>query len=88
MTNTDSPFRIMQILPLLCRVFQIKFSKEQLFLSISQAGNTSTRIDKGGRGLGLYISNFIITEHKGYISFAPNSPQGTVVTVHLPLLYA
>ncbi len=49
---------------------------------------TSTRIDKGGSGLGLYISNFIITEHKGYISFAPNSPQGTVVTVHLPLLYA
>lgn len=49
---------------------------------------TSTRVDKGGSGLGLYISNFIVTEHKGHISFASNTPCGTIVTVHLPLLYA
>lgn len=49
---------------------------------------TSTRIDKGGSGLGLYISNFIITEHKGRIEFSSNSPQGTIVTVCLPVIPA
>ena len=49
---------------------------------------TSTRIDKGGSGLGLYISNFIITEHKGRIEFSSNSPQGTIVTVCLPVMPA
>lgn len=47
---------------------------------------TSTRIDKGGSGLGLYISNFIVTEHKGRISFSSNHPKGTIATVHLPVL--
>ncbi len=45
----------------------------------------STRVDKGGSGLGLYISNFIVSEHKGNISFGANAPKGTVVTVHLPV---
>lgn len=44
----------------------------------------STRVDKGGSGLGLYISNFIVNEHKGRITFDANIPKGTVVTVHLP----
>ncbi len=45
----------------------------------------STRVDKGGSGLGLYISNFIVNEHKGSITFNANTPKGTVVTVHLPI---
>lgn len=45
----------------------------------------STRVDKGGSGLGLYISNFIVNEHKGSITFDANIPKGTVVTVHLPV---
>jgi len=49
---------------------------------------TSTRVEKGGSGLGLYISNFIITEHKGTITFGPNHPSGTIVTVHLPVIPA
>lgn len=49
---------------------------------------TSTRVDKGGSGLGLYISNFIITEHKGTITFGSNHPRGTIVTVHLPVIPA
>jgi len=48
----------------------------------------STRVDKGGSGLGLYISNFIITEHKGTISFGSRHPRGTIVTVHLPVMPA
>lgn len=45
----------------------------------------STRIDKGGSGLGLYISNFIVSEHKGRLSIDSEQGAGTVATVHLPL---
>lgn len=45
---------------------------------------TSTRVEKGGSGLGLYISNFIVTEHNGSISFRTTKSAGTTVTVHLP----
>ncbi len=45
----------------------------------------STRIDKGGSGLGLYISNFIVSEHKGRLSINSEQGAGTVATVHLPL---
>jgi signal transduction histidine kinase len=45
----------------------------------------STRIDKGGSGLGLYISNFIVQEHKGRLSIEPATDAGTAATVHLPV---
>lgn len=45
----------------------------------------STRIDKGGSGLGLYISNFIISEHKGRLTVEPGKEYGTVATVYLPV---
>lgn len=44
----------------------------------------STRIDRGGSGLGLYISNFLVKEHRGRISIETGEGVGTVVTVHLP----
>ncbi len=45
----------------------------------------STRLDKGGSGLGLYISNFIVTEHKGRLTIDNREGSGTTVTVHLPV---
>ncbi len=45
----------------------------------------STRIDKGGSGLGLYISNFIISEHNGRLTIDPDKDTGTVATVYLPV---
>jgi signal transduction histidine kinase len=45
----------------------------------------STRIEKGGSGLGLYISNFIVTEHKGRLTIDSVQGVGTVATVHLPV---
>lgn len=45
----------------------------------------STRIDKGGSGLGLYISNFIVSEHKGRLTVVSEQGAGTVATVHLPV---
>lgn len=44
----------------------------------------STRIEQGGSGLGLYISNYIITEHHGRLTFTSEPGQGTSVTVSLP----
>ena len=45
----------------------------------------STKIDKGGSGLGLYISNFIVSEHKGRMTIESEQGVGTVATVHLPV---
>lgn len=45
----------------------------------------TTRIDKGGSGLGLYISNFIVSEHKGRLTVESDNNCGTVATVHLPV---
>ncbi|NTW99980.1 MAG: GHKL domain-containing protein, partial [Geobacteraceae bacterium] len=46
----------------------------------------STKIDKGGSGLGLYISNFIVSEHKGRLTIDSGKKGGTVATVHLPVV--
>jgi len=45
----------------------------------------STRIDKGGSGLGLYISNFIVSEHKGRLTVESDTGGGTAATIHLPV---
>jgi signal transduction histidine kinase len=45
----------------------------------------STRIETGGSGLGLYISNFIISEHGGRLEFESEVGIGTTVVMHLPL---
>ncbi len=45
----------------------------------------STRLEKGGSGLGLYISNFIISEHQGRLEVASEVGVGTTVTIRLPV---
>lgn len=44
----------------------------------------STRIDRGGSGLGLYITSFIVTEHKGRMEVESGIGAGTTVRVFLP----
>jgi len=44
----------------------------------------STRIEEGGSGLGLYISRFIIDEHRGSISVSSQIGKGTLFTIDLP----
>lgn len=46
----------------------------------------STRIESGGSGLGLYISRFIVTEHKGSLTLESEQDVGTVATVRLPVI--
>lgn len=46
----------------------------------------TTKLDKGGSGLGLYISNFIVSEHKGRLTVESEVGKGTVATVYLPVI--
>lgn len=45
----------------------------------------TTRIDRGGSGLGLYISDFIVSGHKGQLTIDSEEGKGTVARVHLPV---
>ena len=45
----------------------------------------STKLERGGSGLGLYISQFIVTEHGGQLNLSSAPGKGTVATVLLPV---
>ena len=45
----------------------------------------STRIDKGGSGLGLFVTNSIVTAHQGRLTFSSLPEAGTIATVFLPV---
>jgi signal transduction histidine kinase len=47
----------------------------------------STRIDAGGSGLGLYIADYIVANHRGTMEFDSAPGAGTTVTVSLPAEY-
>lgn len=44
----------------------------------------STRMEKGGSGLGLYISHFIVADHGGRLSLTSTPGMGTTAQVRLP----
>ena len=44
----------------------------------------STKLERGGSGLGLYISQYIVTEHGGRLDLASRPGEGTLATVTLP----
>lgn len=44
----------------------------------------STKLDRGGSGLGLYISQYIVAEHGGRLELAPRQGGGTRARVLLP----
>ncbi|KAF0178747.1 MAG: PAS domain-containing sensor histidine kinase [Nitrospirae bacterium] len=72
--------------------------REQVVLSVSDEGTGmteqvkthilepfySTKLERGGTGLGLYITHAIIREHKGSVVFTSEPGVGTTVTVRLP----
>jgi PAS domain S-box-containing protein len=45
----------------------------------------TTKLDDGGTGLGLYISDSILKEHRGTLNFASSLGKGTTATVSLPM---
>ena len=44
----------------------------------------STKRDQGGTGLGLHVSESIVEEHKGILSFKSAPGKGTEATISLP----
>ena len=46
----------------------------------------STKIDSGGTGLGVYISQSIIKGHNGTLVFESSEDRGTTAIVSLPIL--
>jgi K+-sensing histidine kinase KdpD len=42
-------------------------------------------IDKHGLGLGLYIAKQTIQSHRGTLEYSPNTPNGAIFTIVLPL---
>ncbi len=57
--------------------------KQQIFRKFYRMGAEKTRTSKG-TGLGLYITERIITEHKGKITVRDNKPKGAVFEIELP----
>lgn len=58
--------------------------KKQIFNKFYRVGNEGSRKAKG-TGLGLYITNKIILQHKGRIVVKDNTPNGSVFEVCLPI---
>jgi signal transduction histidine kinase len=44
----------------------------------------SSRLGKGGSGLGLYISDFIVREHNGKLAFSSEPGVGTTAMIAIP----
>ncbi len=58
--------------------------RDRIFEKFYRIGNEETRKTKG-TGLGLFLCQKIVTDHKGVISIADNQPNGTIFTIQLPL---
>lgn len=58
--------------------------KKRVFEKFYRIGNEETRKTKG-TGLGLFLCQKIVTDHKGSVLIADNQPKGTIFTIQLPL---
>lgn len=58
--------------------------KTHIFEKFYRIGNEATRKTKG-TGLGLFLCQKIVTDHKGSILVDDNQPRGTIFTIQLPL---
>jgi len=58
--------------------------RDRIFEKFYRIGNEETRKTKG-TGLGLFLCQKIVTDHKGDIQIADNQPKGTIFTIQLPL---
>lgn len=56
--------------------------KKYIFRKFYRVGNEATKRSKG-TGLGLYLVERIVAEHKGEITVTNNQPTGTVFTINL-----
>lgn len=59
--------------------------KKKIFEKFYRSGDESVRTTKG-TGLGLYLCNRIVKDHKGTISVDDNKPVGSVFTITIPVI--
>ncbi|HTN46754.1 MAG TPA: HAMP domain-containing sensor histidine kinase [Flavipsychrobacter sp.] len=59
--------------------------KPKIFRKFYRIGNENTRVAKG-TGLGLYLTEKIVHQHKGRISVKDNKPSGAIFEIEIPLL--
>lgn len=58
--------------------------KQKVFMKFYRVGNENVRTTKG-TGLGLYLTDKIIKQHKGTLTIKDNKPKGSVFEMMLPL---
>ena len=58
--------------------------KKKIFNKFYRVGNEESRKSKG-TGLGLYLTNKIVTQHKGRITVKDNTPSGSIFEICLPV---
>lgn len=58
--------------------------KHKIFRKFYRIGNENTRKAKG-TGLGLYLTQKIVRQHKGKITVSDNEPKGSVFEIQLPM---
>jgi len=58
--------------------------KKKVFNKFYRVGNEESRKAKG-TGLGLYLTNKIVQQHKGRITIKDNTPSGSVFEISLPM---
>ena len=58
--------------------------KQRIFRKFYRIGVEETRTSKG-TGLGLYLTEKIVSEHRGKITVKDNKPKGSVFEIELPL---
>ena len=58
--------------------------KKKVFNKFYRIGNEESRKAKG-TGLGLYLTNKIVQQHKGRITIKDNTPSGSVFEISLPM---
>jgi len=59
--------------------------KKKVFNKFYRIGNEESRKAKG-TGLGLYLTNKIVLQHKGRITIKDNAPSGSVFEISLPVV--
>jgi len=58
--------------------------KKKIFNKFYRIGNEESRKSKG-TGLGLYLTNKIVLQHKGRITVKDNTPRGAIFEISLPI---
>jgi signal transduction histidine kinase len=63
-----------------------EIDRKKIFQKFYRVGNEKTRNSKG-TGLGLFIVKNAVERHGGVIEMLPNSPQGNIAQIKIPIDY-